>query len=156
MNPPILPITSPSASSAMVAAAPLTAKAATMLIQEHHDETTRLLMEDRAVNTKPFLSRASSYTSTGTAVNGSTFYQQRRRRIASDTSLPSLTMANGGQSEFVAHAASETFLLTRLGFKLLRYLGYGFFLILSGIALLCFVYACHSFKYLGFSEHCVG
>ncbi|RVW65185.1 putative isoprenylcysteine alpha-carbonyl methylesterase ICMEL1 [Vitis vinifera] len=124
MNPPMLPITNPSASSAMVATTSLTANAATMLIQEHHDETARLLIDGRAVDTKPFLPRASSYTSTGTPVNGSSFYQQRRRRIASDTSLASLTTDGGSRSEYVAHAASETYLLTRLGFKLLRYLGY--------------------------------
>ena len=153
MNQPILPISSPSASSAMVAASPFTANAATMLIQEHHDETTRLLIDDRAVETKPFLTRASSYNSTGTAVNASSFYQQRRRRIASDTSLPSLTMDGGCRSESVAHAASDTFLLTRLGFKLLRCLVYGFSSIFRRIALFCLVYACHSyiFKYLGFS-----
>lgn len=157
MNPPMLPITNPSASSAMVATTSLTANAATMLIQEHHDETARLLIDGRAVDTKPFLPRASSYTSTGTPVNGSSFYQQRRRRIASDTSLASLTTDGGSRSEYVAHAASETYLLTRLGFKLLRYLGYGFSLSFRGIALFCFVYDCYSyiFKYLGFAENWV-
>ncbi|KAJ9708068.1 hypothetical protein PVL29_000229 [Vitis rotundifolia] len=138
MNPPILPITNPSASSAMVATTSLTANAATMLIQEHHDETARLLIDDRAVETKPFLPRASSYTSTGTAVNGSIFYQQRRRRIASDTSLASLTTDGGGRSEYVAHAASETYLLTRLGFKLLRCLGVGYRWITRFLALGCY------------------
>ncbi|KAL6350925.1 hypothetical protein AAG906_031511 [Vitis piasezkii] len=138
MNPPMLPITNPSASSAMVATTSLTANAATMLIQEHHDETARLLIDGRAVDTKPFLPRASSYTSTGTPVNGSSFYQQRRRRIASDTSLASLTTDGGGRSEYVAHAASETYLLTRLGFKLLRYLGVGYRWITRFLALGCY------------------
>ncbi|XP_019072226.1 probable isoprenylcysteine alpha-carbonyl methylesterase ICMEL1 isoform X2 [Vitis vinifera] len=138
MNPPMLPITNPSASSAMVATTSLTANAATMLIQEHHDETARLLIDGRAVDTKPFLPRASSYTSTGTPVNGSSFYQQRRRRIASDTSLASLTTGGGSRSEYVAHAASETYLLTRLGFKLLRYLGVGYRWITRFLALGCY------------------
>lgn len=154
-SPPILPISNPSASSAMAAAAAtsMSANAAALLIQEQYDETARLLFDERAVETKPFLPRASSYTSAATAVNGSNFYQQRRRRIASDTSLPSLSTNGGARSESVAHAASETYMLTRLGFEMLRFLGYGCFLSFSlkGIAFFRFVYDsyCYVIKVVG-------
>lgn len=59
----------------MVVTTSLTANVATMLIQDHHDETARFLIDDRVVDTKPYLPGASSYTSTGTPINGISFYQ---------------------------------------------------------------------------------
>lgn len=50
--------------------------------------------------------------------------QQRRRRSASDISLTTLPSRQRSLRRDVGHAAAETYLLTRLSFKLLRYLGY--------------------------------
>jgi hypothetical protein len=59
----------------------------------------------------------------GVGVNS--FYQKRRRRVASEDSLS--FVSNGTSSSFgrdVRHVASETYLITRLGLKMLSYLGY--------------------------------
>ena len=84
--------------------------------------------DDKTVSLNPLLSRASSYTTINPINN---YYQQPRRRTASDWSLSSLS--GGGSrrqsiSKSVGHAAADTFLVTRLSFKLLRYLGYTTFL----------------------------
>lgn len=136
-------------------------EAAAMLIKaeiERDDPTTSLLIsseyedvEKAITNIKPVLSRTSSYNNNNiTSPNDSprlgNCYQQRRRRSASDNSLSSLSGSNGSGaassaggsrrhsfSKDVGRAAAETFLVTRLSFKLLRYLGYAaeiiFFLI---------------------------
>ena len=126
---------------------------ATMLVKgmEQDDPSASLLLSsssssslddtiNNSINTKtmmpfkPLLSRASSFTNTNansnshSSMGGSYFSQKRRRRSASEDSLSS---SNGGSSgrrssigNDVRHVASETFLLTRLGLKMLRYLGY--------------------------------
>lgn len=128
MPSPILPISNPSSRYSPPIMPPLKA--------DDDDPTTRLLIssydDDKAMQVRPLLSRASSYSSTMTvtapagaaAVNG----QQRRRRISSESCLASLSGSgreDGDSLECeVEHAAAETFLLTRLSLKLLKYLGY--------------------------------
>ncbi|KAI9170068.1 hypothetical protein LWI28_022124 [Acer negundo] len=94
--------------------------------------------DDKTVSLSPLLSRASSYTTINPINN---YYQQPRRRTASDSSLSSLS--GGGSrrqsiSRSVGHAAADTFLVTRLSFKLLRYLGVGYRWILRFLALGCY------------------
>ncbi|KAF3974759.1 hypothetical protein CMV_001938 [Castanea mollissima] len=101
--------------------------------------TNSLLFEDeKTISIKPLLPRTLSYTNTTTTTSTSTtYYQQRRRRIASENSLSSLSSsAPDRRNSFghnVGHAAAETFLITRLSLKLLRYLGYN-------LALFCFLF----------------
>ncbi|XP_052186332.1 probable isoprenylcysteine alpha-carbonyl methylesterase ICMEL2 isoform X2 [Diospyros lotus] len=100
--------------------------------------------EDKAAEMRPLLAKSSSYAGTATASNcaGTGFYQKRRRRTASATSLCLLSDGAGvrrgrGQAfrEGVGRAASETYLVTRLGFNLLGYLGVGYRWITRFIAL---------------------
>lgn len=132
----ILPITHrPSEPSILEASPPTSVLIKTEI--DHDDPATSLIIssqfddDEKVVNVKPLLSRASSYSSTSSA-NGS-YYQHRRRRSASDNSLASLSDGSGGGSrrrsfsKGVGHAAAETFLVTRLSLKLLRYLGYTFY-----------------------------
>ncbi|KAL6006936.1 hypothetical protein ACLOJK_032432 [Asimina triloba] len=69
---------------------------------------------DNEAITKALLPRTLSFPSS----------QQRRRRISSDGSLSSLPDRQPSLRRDVERAASETYLVTRLSFKLLRYLGY--------------------------------
>ncbi|KAH9707623.1 putative isoprenylcysteine alpha-carbonyl methylesterase ICMEL1 [Citrus sinensis] len=130
---------------------------------ERDDPTTSLLIsseyedvEKAITNIKPVLSRTSSYNNNNiTSPNDSpglgNCYQQRRRRSASDNSLSSLSGSNGSGaassaggsrrhsfSKDVGRAAAETFLVTRLSFKLLRYLGVGYRWIVRFLALGCY------------------
>lgn len=141
-------------------------EAAAMLIKaeiERDDPTTSLLIsseykdvEKAIIDIKPVLSRTSSYNNNNiTSPSGSpghgNSYQQRRRRSASDNSLSSLSSSNGSGaaasaggsrrhsfSKDVGRAAAETFLVTRLSFKLLRYLGVGYRWIMRFLALGCY------------------
>ena len=91
-----------------------------------------------ATSIKPLLSRSSSFSSSSSTnsmlvnnSNGMFQQQKRRRRTGSDNSFSSsCSYGVGGRrsslGEDVSHVASETFLITRLGLKLLRYLGYNF------------------------------
>uniref|UniRef100_A0A7N2L8W8 protein-S-isoprenylcysteine alpha-carbonyl methylesterase n=1 Tax=Quercus lobata TaxID=97700 RepID=A0A7N2L8W8_QUELO len=92
--------------------------------------TNSLLFEDeKTISIKPLLPRTLSYTNstTTTTTTSATYYQQRRRRIASENSLSSLSSSSPDRRNSfghdVGHAAAETFLITRLSLKLLRYLG---------------------------------
>lgn len=132
----ILPITQRPSELLILEASPPTS----VLIKpeiDHDDLNTSLIIssqfddDNKSVDVKPLLSRASSYSSTSSA-NGNS-YQHRRRRSASDNSLASLSDGSGGGgsrrrsfSKGVGHAAAETFLITRLSLELLRYLGYAF------------------------------
>ncbi|CAB4295525.1 unnamed protein product [Prunus armeniaca] len=118
-----------------------------LLKDAEDDPTTRLLLfshfeeEDEEKGTpiiKPLLPRASSYITTTT--NGANKHQQRRRRTASDSSLSSLSddSRNNSLGREVEHAAAETFLVTRLSLKLLRYLGVGYRWITRFLALGCY------------------
>ncbi|KAL2334195.1 hypothetical protein Fmac_015408 [Flemingia macrophylla] len=91
------------------------------------------------------LPRASSFTSSSRKINGaSSFYKKRRRRAASQDSFPSLPDHSAAAayprspSSFGREVASETFLLTRLGFKMLSYLGVGYKWITRFLALSCY------------------
>ena len=108
--------------------------------------TNSLLFEDeKAISIKPLLSRTLSYTNTNTSTTttSATYYQQRRRRIASENSLSSLSSSSPGRRNSfghdVGHAASETFLITRLSWKLLKYLGYNLALLALELAVDCLV-----------------
>ncbi|VVA36472.1 PREDICTED: isoprenylcysteine alpha-carbonyl [Prunus dulcis] len=118
-----------------------------LLKDAEDDPTTRLLLfshfeeEDEEKGTpiiKPLLPRASSYITSTT--NGANKHQQRRRRTASDSSLSSLSddSRNNSLGREVEHAAAETFLVTRLSLKLLRYLGVGYRWITRFLALGCY------------------
>ena len=108
--------------------------------------TNSLLFEDeKAISIKPLLSRTLSYTNTNTSTTttSATYYQQRRRRIASENSLSSLSYSSPDRRNSfghdVGHAASETFLITRLSWKLLKYLGYNLALLALELAVDCLV-----------------
>ena len=86
-------------------------------------------MPDVDMDTNPLLSGVLSHTNMGTTK------KHRRRRSASRPSpAPSQPLRRQSFSRDIGHAAAETYLVTRLSFKLLRYLGYYFFIIR-----LCFV-----------------
>ncbi|EXB65559.1 putative isoprenylcysteine alpha-carbonyl methylesterase ICMEL1 [Morus notabilis] len=97
--------------------------------------------DDKAMPIRPLLTRASSYSSaTTTTTTANKYYQQRRRRIASEDSLLPLSGGERHRSlgRGVEHAAAQTFLLTRLSLKLLRYLGVGYKWITRFLALGCY------------------
>ncbi|CAF1928206.1 probable isoprenylcysteine alpha-carbonyl methylesterase ICMEL1 [Brassica napus] len=115
------------------------------LIYDDPSSTTLLLHDDHSV--KPLLSRASSFNGAVTPNGESTgLHQNRRRRSNSDNCLsaasPDGTNGNGQQTigQEVSHAASETFLLTRLFLKLLSYLGVGYRWITRFLALGCYAF----------------
>ncbi|KAF8399200.1 hypothetical protein HHK36_015065 [Tetracentron sinense] len=102
------------------------AMAATMLPRGEADQShvlcipssSSLLFEDeKNMEEKPFLPRALSYTKNNANNNNQ---QQRRRRVASETSLPSLSLRHHSSSPDAAHAAADTYFVTRLGCKLVR------------------------------------
>ncbi|XP_031101229.1 isoprenylcysteine alpha-carbonyl methylesterase ICME-like isoform X1 [Ipomoea triloba] len=121
----------------------LAGSGATMLIRSERDHmaaaaTTRILIsppsssldleDDRRIESVPFLSRTSSFAGSNDAALGSSnafFKKQRRRRVSSDSSLSSSSGGSRSSSfrQDVGRAASETYLVTRLAVKLLRYLG---------------------------------
>jgi len=102
------------------------------LKQDDPITSTRLVSspfeDETIISVRPLLSRTPSFAVT-TTTSSSASYQQRRRRVASENSLSSLSDESIGQRQSLARevdrAAPETFLLTRLGLKLLRYMGYG-------------------------------
>ncbi|XP_057979088.1 isoprenylcysteine alpha-carbonyl methylesterase ICME-like [Malania oleifera] len=87
--------------------------------------------EMRDMETKPLLCRDSTPTCVGVS-------QQRKRRIAGKSPAPELRCP-ARQNSFgreIGRAAAETFLVTRLSFKLLSYLGVGYRWIAKCFALL--------------------
>ncbi|KAH0696606.1 hypothetical protein KY285_013397 [Solanum tuberosum] len=50
-------------------------------------------------------------------------YQRRRKPSSKTKSTPSMIYNQGSFSREIGHAAAETYLITRLSFKLLSYLG---------------------------------
>jgi len=86
----------------------------------------------RDMSLKPPLPRASSFTSSRSKPSRPrhSFNQKRRRRAASQDSFPCVSdhTDTAVRSSFGRDVAAETFLLTRLGFKLLGYLGYCYIL----------------------------
>ncbi|KAH6805418.1 prenylcysteine methylesterase [Perilla frutescens var. frutescens] len=149
MKPNILPVSIPngsSSSSSMIKSASAAASAA-MLIGSEDDlgaAVTRILMppsleEEKKNETRPLIPRTSSYTETANSNSNSYQQKKRRRRVASDNSL--LTLSGNTRRSFrqgVGGAASDTYLVTRLGFKLLRYLGVGYRWITRFLALGCY------------------
>nr|GMD18363.1 probable isoprenylcysteine alpha-carbonyl methylesterase ICMEL1 isoform X1 [Ipomoea batatas] len=136
----------------------LAGSGATMLIRSERDHmagaaTTRILIsppsssldleDDRRIESVPFLSRTSSFAGSNDAALGSSngfFKKQRRRRVSSDSSLSSSSGGSRSSSfrQDVGRAASETYLVTRLAVKLLRYLGVGYRWITRFLALGCY------------------
>ncbi|PKI40382.1 hypothetical protein CRG98_039228 [Punica granatum] len=143
----LLPVTNPSSRHSPPIMPPLLISKA-----DDDDPTTRLMIssydDEKAMQVRPLLSRTSSYSSTtamaapaGPVVpNG----HQRRRRISSESCLPSLSGSGTDDGDSlereVEHAAAETFLLTRLSLKLLRYLGVGYRWITRFLALGCYAF----------------
>ncbi|KAH9321170.1 hypothetical protein KI387_015809, partial [Taxus chinensis] len=77
------------------------------------------------LNSEAALSRHLSLDEEG-AQSQPLINSQRRRRCASESNICEMGGLRPRQQSFrygVGHAASETYLLTRLSFKLLRYLG---------------------------------
>ncbi|XP_020547825.1 probable isoprenylcysteine alpha-carbonyl methylesterase ICMEL2 isoform X2 [Sesamum indicum] len=140
-TPPSAPATSSSSSSPMI-------KSATMLIRSEDDlgaAATRIFMppsleEDKKNEKRPLISRTLSYTDAPLAgVNSNAYHQKRRRRVSSDNSL--LTLCPDPRQPFgkdVGRAAADTYLITRLSFKLLGYLGVGYRWITRFLALGCY------------------
>ncbi|KAM7487576.1 hypothetical protein LguiB_025060 [Lonicera macranthoides] len=97
--------------------------------------------DDNKMEAKPFLSRSSSYDTVST-IAPSKFYRLWQRRIASETSLSSLPGSGRRLSlrQDLRRAASDTYLVTRLSFKLLRYLGVGYRWITRFLALGCYAF----------------
>ncbi|KAI8539247.1 hypothetical protein RHMOL_Rhmol09G0167100 [Rhododendron molle] len=127
MQQPVLPLSNPSPMPTVSAAT-----AATTLLRSQSDLSPNRLSispqsedDDNVIEAMPLLPRASSHTNLA----------QKRRRRASPA-------GGGGQSfrEGVEHAASETYLVTRLGFNLLRYLGVGYRWITRFLALGCYAF----------------
>ncbi|KAE8023032.1 hypothetical protein FH972_008784 [Carpinus fangiana] len=151
----LLPISNPPTHSSLghppPSAMPFAASTATMLVKAGEDDPTACLLfsssfeDEKAVSIKPLLPRTLSYSgaTTTTTASSSTYYQQRRRRIASENSLSSLSSSSARSQSFgndVGHAAAETFLVTRLSLKLLRYLGVGYKWITRFLALGCYAF----------------
>ncbi|KAG2409003.1 isoprenylcysteine alpha-carbonyl methylesterase [Vigna angularis] len=90
----------------------------------------------RDLSLKPPLPRASSFTSSRTKPSRPrhSFNQKRRRRAASQDSFPNISdqTHTSTRSSFGRDVAAETFLLTRLGFKMLGYLGLDLYLPKNG------------------------
>ncbi|KAG2706774.1 hypothetical protein I3760_05G118000 [Carya illinoinensis] len=156
MGSSILPITNklPSHSSLeqlTPSSMPASAFTSTMLLRGGEDDPTSSLLfsssfeDDTAISQTPILPRALSYSPPTTAaantISPNCFYQQRRRRTASVNSLCPLSRGDDRRQSFgrdVGRAAAETFLLTRLSLKLLRYLGVGYRWITRFLALGCY------------------
>ncbi|KAK4777906.1 hypothetical protein SAY87_018093 [Trapa incisa] len=110
------------------------------------DPTARLLIssydEDKDMQIRPILPRASSYSSTMTVAPSAVNGHQRRRRISSESCLDSLSSSGREDGDSlereIEHVAAETFLLTRLSLKLLSYLGVGYRWITRFLALGCY------------------
>ncbi|GAV73293.1 Abhydrolase_3 domain-containing protein [Cephalotus follicularis] len=123
MASPILPITNPKISSQLTSTKLL-------LKADTDDPSTSLLIassfrHETSIPIKPLLSRTSSYNNTSGASIDTNCYQQPRRRIASESSLCSLSYGDRSQSfgPGAGRVTADTFLITRLSLQLLRYLG---------------------------------
>ncbi|KAI3970973.1 hypothetical protein MKX01_024620 [Papaver californicum] len=93
--------------------------------------------DDNSKEKMPFLSRALSYTHLTHLISNKKKHK-RRRGISSDDNIPSLSRQQSTLTQEVTHAASETYLITRLGFELLRYLGVGYRWVTKFLALGCY------------------
>ncbi|XAR65365.1 hypothetical protein NMG60_11009464 [Bertholletia excelsa] len=143
MQSSILPISNPPVatppSSSITMPTTFSATAGTLLSKPEEDlSSTRLLVspqfeDSKSIEAKPFLPRASSYSSATAIPTSSTgssnFYQKRRRRAASENSLSSLSARERGQSFRIE---------PRCGRNLLRYIGVGCRWIMRFLALSCY------------------
>ncbi|KAL6577713.1 hypothetical protein OROMI_010041 [Orobanche minor] len=123
-----------------------------MLIRSDDDlgtATTRILMpssieEDMNNESRSFIPRISSCTENPADTNS--YGQKRRRRLSSDDSLLNFSgcpISDSRRQSFrqdMGRAASDTFLITRLSFKLLSYLGVGYRWITRFLALGCYAF----------------
>ncbi|KAK4376512.1 hypothetical protein RND71_002808 [Anisodus tanguticus] len=149
----LLPISNPSSPPSMIIPSSSSSSSSaitdTMLLRSDphiSSSSTILLVQDdnddvdgnSKIETKPLLSRAFSYTSSSSSSSSSSFVkqQQRRRRIASESSL--LSGGVEGYRQDMGRAASDTYIVTRLSFTLLRYLGVGYRWIVRFLALGCY------------------
>ncbi|XP_015074590.1 probable isoprenylcysteine alpha-carbonyl methylesterase ICMEL1 [Solanum pennellii] len=141
----LLPISNPnSPPSMLIPTSSVTAD--TMLVRSephivHSSSSSTILVvqddDDSKIETKPLLTRAFSYSSSSSSSsNNLVMQQQRRRRIASANSL--LSGAVEGCRREMGRAASDTYVVTRLSFRLLRYLGVGYRWIVRFLALGCY------------------
>ncbi|XP_016461075.1 putative isoprenylcysteine alpha-carbonyl methylesterase ICMEL1 [Nicotiana tabacum] len=126
-SPNILPISNLNSSNMIPTSS--TATADTMLIHVQEND-------DSKIEKKPLLSRTFSYTPSSSSSSNLLKQQQRRRRIASENSLCSVAVE--GCSQDMGRAASDTFIVTKLSFTLLRYLGVGYRWIVRFLALGCY------------------
>ncbi|KAE9614527.1 hypothetical protein Lal_00012241 [Lupinus albus] len=119
---------------------------------DNDPSTTTLLLSSSSspssssfIPIKPLLSRTSSFNTydNNKNKNNTILAHNRRRRAASEDSLSSSfsNVTHQTKSSFgndVRHVASQTFLLTRLGLKMLTYLGVGYKWITRFLALGCY------------------
>lgn len=141
----ILPVTNPNLHSSKQHSYLRIDPTTMALKQDDPITSTRLVSspfeDETIISVRPLLSRTPSFAGT-TTTSSSASYQQRRRRVASENSLSSLSDESIGQRQSLARevdrAAPETFLLTRLGLKLLRYMGVGYRWIMRFLALGCY------------------
>ncbi|KAL7132564.1 hypothetical protein ABFS83_12G083100 [Erythranthe nasuta] len=99
--------------------------------------------DDMEIESKPLISRSLSYTyappSPALTAKPNLNQKQRRRRVASDTSsIFTPSAARRQPFRRMGRAASDTYLITRLSFKLLGYLGVGYRWIIRFLALGCY------------------
>ncbi|KAM3328287.1 hypothetical protein P3S68_032979 [Capsicum galapagoense] len=147
----LLPISNPSSPPSPSCA--ITTTTDTMLLtSEPHiisspSSSTILFVQDddnvSKIEKKPLLSRAFTYTSSSSSSLSSSSssvkqqqQQQRRRCVGSENSL--LSGAVGSCRQDMGRAANDTYVVTRLSFKLLRYLGVGYRWIVRFLALGCY------------------
>ncbi|XP_009769055.1 putative isoprenylcysteine alpha-carbonyl methylesterase ICMEL1 isoform X1 [Nicotiana tabacum] len=123
----LLPISNPNSSNMIPTSSSATADTMLILVQEN---------DDSKIEKKPLLSRTFSYTSSSSSSSNLLKQQQRRRRIASENSLCSVAVESCSQD--MERAASDTFVVTKLSFTLLRYLGVGYRWIVRFLALGCY------------------
>ncbi|KAK9924761.1 hypothetical protein M0R45_033113 [Rubus argutus] len=83
--------------------------------------------------TKPLLSKFLSFPTTASTSN-----QQRRRRVAAKIGSAPRPSRQQSFGRDIGHAAKETYLITRLSFTLLQYLGVGYRWITRLLALGCY------------------
>ncbi|CAI9096326.1 OLC1v1032431C1 [Oldenlandia corymbosa var. corymbosa] len=151
-----LPITDPNPPSLMVPSTSNTAGALLFRSEDEMSATARMMIspsfEDvRKIETRPLISRTSSYaeslsSSSSSSSSGSlvsNLQKQRRRRI--NSGAPLFWLSDGSRRRHslrqdMGQAASDTYLITRLSFKLLRYLGVGYRWIMRFLALGCYAF----------------
>lgn len=160
----ILPVTNPDTSSSSSSSASLTAMATASLIpipssatggkvylgsaDDLHLAISSGFDDFGTMESRPLLSNTLSYTDTITCITPATTadwnshqqQQQRRRRSPSENSLSPVLGDGGSAQPFheVERVAEDTYIITRLSLKLLRYLGVGYRWVTRFLALGCY------------------